>query len=92
MTDDWQVPAWNAKAPLPCTKEMLCRWLSAHHEFDFTAAGLPRMETILRALEYRYGPGCPNTGGGDIPATWDMWNFTVTQEKRLRGGQRSLFG
>lgn len=90
LPDNWPVPKWDAKAPQPCTKPMLCAWLAAHHEFDFTDP-LPGMPTIVRAVEYRYRPAAvPNTGGGDVPATWDVWAFVVTQERRIRGGQRSL--
>ena len=86
----WPIPAWNAKAPMHCTKAMLLAWLAAHHNLGI-AAHAP-METVVAVIERHYYPlRIPNTGGGDIPATWDCWNFVVKEEKRIRGGQRSLF-
>jgi hypothetical protein len=49
------------------------------------------METVVAVIERHYYPlKVPNTGGGDVPATWDCWAFVLAQEKRIRGGQRSL--
>jgi hypothetical protein len=89
LPDHWPVPAWNAKAPQPCTKAMLLAWLGEHHNLGI-ARHAP-METVVAVIERHYYPlKVPNTGGGDVPATWDCWAFVLAQEKRIRGGQRSL--
>lgn len=87
---DWPVPAWHAKPPVPCTKAMLVRWLAKHHGVAFDEHTV-RMPTLVRFAENRYYPEkCPHTVG-DYPATWDVWAFVVENEKRIRGGQQSLF-
>ncbi len=85
---DWDIPPWNAKAPVPCTKPMLLAWLEKHHGLV-----IPRtapMGEVVTAIEDTYGERVPLTGGGAWPATWDCWAFVVTQEKQLRGGQLRL--
>jgi hypothetical protein len=88
LPDNWDVPAWNAKAPVPCTKVMLIAWLAKHHGVALSdEAG---MGIITRIVNTRYAPAeCPATAG-PFPATWDVWAFVVEQEKRIRGGQLPL--
>jgi hypothetical protein len=49
------------------------------------------MTVIVAAVEHRYGGKVPSSRGEPVPATWDVWKFVVDNEKRIRGGQRSLF-
>lgn len=87
---DWEVPAWNAPAPVGCTKVMLMRWLNKHHGVALSDEA--RMGQIVLIVNTRYAPAeCPATAG-PFPATWDIWHFVVEQEKRIRGGQLSLLG
>jgi hypothetical protein len=86
---DGEIPAWDAKSPVPCTQEMLCAWLAKHHEFAFQPEGLPRMETIVAAVDHRYGGTVPSSRGEPVPAIWDVWKFVADHKKRIRGGQRS---
>jgi hypothetical protein len=86
----WHVPKWDAKAPMPCTKAMLLAWLAEHHNLGILPSA--PMDTVVAVIERHYFPKkIPNTGGGDVPATWDCWAFVAKEEKRIRGGQRSLF-
>jgi hypothetical protein len=87
LPDGWDIPAWNAKAPVPCTKVMLVRWLNKHHGIALSDEA--RMGQIVLIFETRYKAKCPATAG-PFPATWDLWAFVVEQEKRIRGGQMSL--
>jgi hypothetical protein len=87
---DWPIPRWDAPPPRGCTKAMLLAWLMEHHNLGIHP-GTP-METVIAVIERHYEPKrVPNTGGGEVAATWDCWGFVVTEEKRIRGGQRALF-
>lgn len=88
LPPDWEIPAWNAPAPVPCTKAMLIAWLAKHH--GVTLSDEASMRQITAIVNTRYAPGaCPATAG-PFPATWDVWERVVKQEKRLRGGQLPL--
>lgn len=85
---NWEIPNWCDPAPVPCTKQMLVRWMNKHHDVALTD-DIP-MRDIAQMMNNRYAPAqCPITRG-IAPATWDVWAFIVAQEKRIRGGQRSL--
>ena len=88
LPSDWEIPRWNAPAPVPCTKAMLIAWLNAHHGFEIP--GDPRMGDLVTLLENTYGERVPLTGGGAWPATWDCWAYVVKHEKEIRGGQLRL--
>ncbi len=89
LSADSGIPAWNAKAPVPCTKLMLIAWLSRHH--GIALSDEESMRQITAIVDTRYAPAaCPATAG-PFPATWDVWHFVVEQEKRIRGGQLPLF-
>jgi hypothetical protein len=86
----WPVPRWDAPAPRGCTKAMLLSWLAERRNLGILPTA--PMETVVAVIERHYYPKrIPNTADGDIPATWDVWAFVAAEEKRIRGGQRSLF-
>jgi hypothetical protein len=88
LPDGWEIPRWNAPAPVPLTKAMLIAWMNRHHGYH--VADDIRMGELSEMIENSYGERVPNTGGGAWPATWDCWAAVVKHEREIRGGQLRL--
>lgn len=89
------IPAAWERAPYPCDTYILIRWLNARHGFAIPpGARLVRVEagpnpvSVVGMVEARYGRALPFE---EIPYPSEVWNFVLAEEKRIAGGQRSLF-
>jgi hypothetical protein len=93
--DHEHIPAAWERAPFPCDTYLLIRWLNARHGFAIAPGtrlvSLSAGMSVVGLVEGRYGRGVP-VADGEKPYPSEVWNFVLAEEKRVRGGQRSLFG
>jgi hypothetical protein len=89
------LPGPFAAPPVPCNTQILITWLNANHGFAIPAdAPFHRKPSgdvagVVGCIQARYG-AIPMRDGETLWPS-DAWAHVVACERRIRGGQQSLF-